>query len=118
MKDSNMKKLIAIALAASMLITTTPAFADHRDRDRGRIDQPRRGGGGCGWLCGAIIGGVVVGALSSRDRNRNLDYDQYRDYDNRYYPPDVRRDERYCVREQIVEWYRGERYIYWQTTCN
>lgn len=118
-----MKKFIAIVLAASMLITT-PAFAEHRKRDRDHSQQERRKGG-CGWLCGAIIGGVVVGALSSRDRNRNPDFDQYRDYDNRYYPydnryypPDVRRGDRYCVREQITEWYRGERYIYWQTTCN
>jgi hypothetical protein len=111
-----MKKLIAFALAASMLITT-PAFADHRNRDRDQVQQERRRGG-CGWLCGAIIGGVVVGALSSRDRNRNPDFDQYRDWDNRYYPPDVRRGDRYCVREQVTEWYRGERYIYWQTTCN
>ena len=120
-----MKKLIAFALAASMLITT-PAFAQNNDfndrrdrRDRGEWrDQNQRRGGGCGWLCGAIIGGVEVGALSSRDRNRNPDFDQYRDWDNRYYPPDVRRGDRYCVREQITEWYRGERYIYWQTTCN
>lgn len=106
-----MKKLIASALAASMLIST-PAFAEHRDRGRDRSQQEHRRGSGCGWLCGAIIGGIVVGALSSEDRDRR-DRD-----DNRYYPPDTRYDRRYCVREQVVEWYRGERYIYWQTTCN
>ena len=110
-----MKKLIASALAASVLVAS-PAFADHRG-DRNQVQQERRRGG-CGWLCGAIIGGVVVGALSSRDRDRNSDYDQYRDYDNRYYPPDYRYDRRYCVREQITEWYRGERYVYWETRCN
>ena len=111
-----MKKLIASALAASMLITT-PAFAEHRWRDRDHVQRDRRGGGGCGWLCGAIIGGVVVGVLSS-DRRERREQERMRELDNRYYPPDHRRDERYCVREQIVEWHRGERYIYWQTTCN
>ena len=109
-----MKKLIASALAASMLIST-PAFAEHRDRgkDRDYSQHERRRGSGCGWLCGAIIGGIVVGALSSEDRDR-----RDRDYDNRYYPPDNRYDRRYCVREQVTEWYRGERYIYWETRCN
>lgn len=113
-----MKKLIASALAASMLIST-PAFAEHQDRDHSgwskkehRHDNPRKRNG-CGWLCGAIIGGIVVGAISSEDR----DY-RDRDYDNRYYPPDYRYDRRYCVREQVTEWYRGERYIYWETRCN
>jgi hypothetical protein len=116
MKDSNMKKLIASALVASMLITT-PAFAEHRKRDRDHSQQERRKGG-CGWLCGAIIGGVVVvGALSSNRKERR-ERDQEQEYDNRYYPPDHRIDKRYCVREQIVEWHRGERYVYWQTTCN
>jgi hypothetical protein len=113
MKGSNMKKFIASALVASMLITT-PAFAEHRKRDRDHSQQERRKGG-CGWLCGAIIGGVVVGALSSDRRERR---EREQEYDNRYYPPDYRYDTRYCVREQIVEWRRGERYIYWQTTCN
>ena len=111
-----MKKLIALALAASMIFSA-PAFAQNYDRDDRRDwrdrrewrDQNQRRGGGCGWLCGAIIGGVVVGALSNRRDNRD---------DNRYYPPNSRYDERYCVREQIVEWRYGERYIYWQTTCN
>jgi hypothetical protein len=111
MRSFNMKKLIAAALAASMLITT-PAFAEHRSRDRDYSHQERRKGG-CGWLCGAIIGGVVVGALSSDRRER-----REREYDNRYYPPDHRIDRRYCVREQITEWYRGERYVYWETRCN
>jgi hypothetical protein len=57
-----MKKLIASAIAASMLITTTPAFADHRDRDRGRIDQPRRGAGsGIQWGQQLIKDGVAAG---------------------------------------------------------
>lgn len=109
-----MKKIFASILAASMLIST-PAMAGHRDGNH----YEKRSGNKCGWLCGAIIGGVVVGALSSSERReRNYDYDSYRDYDNRYYPPDYRYDRRYCVREQIVEWRYGERYIYWQTTCN
>jgi hypothetical protein len=107
-----MKKLIATALAASMLITS-PAFAEHRKRDRDHTQQERRKSG-CGWLCGAIIGGVAVAVLSSSERERNQ---EPRD-DNRYYPPDYRYDRRYCVREQITEWYRGERYVYWETRCN
>jgi hypothetical protein len=111
-----MKKLIATVLAASMLITS-PAFAEHR-RDRDHTQQERRKSG-CGWLCGAIIGGIVVGALASKERvpeeDRNQDYE--RD-DNRYYPPDYRYDRRYCVREQITEWRYGRRYVYWETRCN
>lgn len=109
-----MKKLIAAMIAGSMLITA-PALAQNNDRNDRREwrDQNQRRGGGCGWLCGAIIGGVVIGALSSNRRDNR----DFRD-DNRYYPPDIRYDERYCVREQIVEWRFGERYIYWQTTCN
>jgi hypothetical protein len=107
-----MKKLIVAALAASMLITS-PAFAEHRKRDRDHTQQERRKSG-CGWLCGAIIGGVAVAVLSSSERERNQ---EPRD-DNRYYPPDYRYDRRYCVREQITEWYRGERYVYWETRCN
>ena len=105
-----MKKILASLIAVSML--ATPAMAGHRDR--GGEHRERRGGG-CGWLCGAIIGGVVVGALSS-NREERSGYE--REYDNRYYPPDYRYDRRYCVREQIVEWRYGERYVYWQTTCN
>jgi hypothetical protein len=115
-----MKKLIATALAASMLITS-PAFAEHRKRDRDHTQQERRKSG-CGWLCGAIIGGVVVGALSSGNRDRERNRERERDYEPyneiRYYPPDYRYDRRYCVREQITEWYRGERYVYWETRCN
>jgi Ni/Co efflux regulator RcnB len=115
MKGSNMKRLITSLVIGSMLIST-PALAQNYDRQDRREwrDRNERRGNGCGWLCGAIIGGVVVGALSSnnRDRERN------RQFDNRYYPPDYRIDRRHCVREQVTEWYRGERYVYWQTTCN
>jgi predicted nucleic acid-binding protein len=112
-----MKKLIAAALAASMLITS-PAFAEHRKRDRDHSQQERRKSG-CGWLCGAIIGGVVVGVLSSDNNRQHREREREQDYrDNRYYPPDYRYDRRYCVREQITEWHRGERYVYWETRCN
>lgn len=94
----------------------TPAMAEHRNRDRDGYSHGEKRRGGCGWLCGAIIGGVVVGALSSSERRDRYEYEY--EYDNRYYPPDYRYDRRYCVREQIVEWRRGERYIYWQTICN
>lgn len=110
-----MKKILSGLIAVSLL--TTPAMArDHRGHDRQERHEKREKRSGCGWLCGAIIGGVVVGALSSNSREDRERTD--RDYDNRYYPPNSRYDERYCVREQIVEWRRGERYIYWQTTCN
>ena len=112
-----MKKILTLAIVSSMLISA-PALAQNNDRNdrREQRDQNQRRGGGCGWLCGAIIGGIVVGALSSdnRDQGRNRNP---RD-DNRYYPPDYRYDRRYCVREQITEWYRGERYVYWETRCN
>lgn len=104
-----MKKILTALLAVSMI--ATPAMAGHRDRGNG--EHRERRGGGCGWLCGALIGGVVVGALSSSRQE-----EREREYDNRYYPPNYRYDQRYCVREQIVEWRYGERYVYWQTTCN
>lgn len=104
-----MKKII-FALAAASLIAT-PAAAGHRDHGK-----HERRGNGCGWLCGAIIGGIVVGAISSSKEEERKRYE--REYDNRYYPPNYRYDQRYCVREQIVEWHYGERYVYWQTTCN
>lgn len=105
-----MKKILTGLIALSMI--SSPALARGRDHNRDRPRAERHEGGGCGWLCGAILGAIVVGvASSSRDDRRERD-------DNRYYPPDSRYDERYCVREQIVEWRNGERYIYWQTTCN
>ena len=117
-----MKKLITLAIVSSMLISA-PALAQNNDRNdrREQRDQNQRRGGGCGWLCGAIIGGIVVGVLSS-DNNRERRgsaREQEQDYnDTRYYPPDYRYDRRYCVREQITEWRYGRRYVYWETTCN
>ena len=111
-----MKKLITFALVSSMLIST-PVLARNYDRTEHREHKQERRKSGCGWLCGAIIGGIVVGALSSKQREPEEDRNQ--DYrDNRYYPPDYRYDRRYCVREQITEWHRGERYVYWETRCN
>jgi hypothetical protein len=114
MKGSNMKKLITFAIVSSMLIST-PVLARNYDRTEHREHKQKRKSG-CGWLCGAIIGGVVVGALSSSNRYQETNQEP-RD-DNRYYPPNYRYDRRYCVREQITEWRYGERYVYWQTTCN
>ena len=108
-----MKKIVASIIIASLMASTPSIARDYNDNHREYNQKRHKKKSGCGWLCGAIIGGVVVGALTSRDR----DY-RDRDYDNRYYPPDYRYDSRYCVREQITEWYRGERYVYWETRCN
>ncbi len=106
-----MKKIITSLIVASMLVSSPALARDHRDNNHKEYSQHKRNKkNGCGWLCGAIIGGIVVGAITSNDRD-------YRD-DNRYYPPDYRYDRRYCVREQITEWHRGERYVYWETRCN
>ena len=116
-----MKKLIASLVIGSLLISTPAIARDYGQKDRKEWrhhNKKQERKGGCGWLCGVIIGGVVVGALSSKDRERSPDYDRQRDYDNRYYPPNYHYDRRYCVREQITEWRYGERYVYWQTTCN
>jgi hypothetical protein len=115
MKGSSMKKLIAALVTGSMLIST-PVLARDHDRYERKEWREKKRSNGCGWLCGAIIGGVVVGALSSSDRDRERRRD--REYDNDYYPPNHRVDRRYCVREKVIERYRGERYVYWQTTCN
>jgi hypothetical protein len=119
MKGSNMKKILTTIVTASMLISV-PAYAERRQdgsRDRDHSQQERRKGKGCGWLCGAILGGIVVGVLASKERMP--EEDNYQDYnDTRYYPPDYRYDRRYCVREQITEWRYGRRYVYWETTCN
>lgn len=107
-----MKKFIVSMIAGSMLIATPAIAGENRDRSyREYNHRDRDRNTGCGWLCGAIIGGIVVGTIASQDRRD-------REYDNRYYPPDYRYDRRYCVREQVTEWYRGERYVYWQTRCN
>lgn len=110
-----MKKILAGLIAVSMI--ATPAMARHRnhDQDNRRYEHKENRRGGCGWLCGAIIGGLIVGTISSDRRNES---ENARDYDDRYYPPNYRYDTRYCVREQIVEYRYGQRYIYWQTTCN
>ena len=64
----------------------------------------------------------VVGALSSGNRDRERDRERERDYEPYneigYYPPDYRYERRYCVREQITEWYRCKRYVSWETRFN
>lgn len=117
MKVTNMKKGIVSLIIASMLIST-PAMARDRDHREYEYHQQHRKKSGCGWFCKAVIGGVVVGAIASTDNRRQERDDGYYLPDNRYYPPEVRYDRRYCVREQIVEWRYGERYVYWQIRCN
>ena len=107
-----MKKIIT-SLAVISMLTAIPAEARHRDYGT-EHQKERKRKNGCGWLCGAIIGGLVVGAISSSDRKDR----ESREHDNEYYPPDNRYDRRYCVREQITEWHHGERYVYWETRCN
>jgi Ni/Co efflux regulator RcnB len=118
-----MKKILMSLIVSALLVT--PAMAQQgRDRhdNSDRYNQSRQNDNhrhnnkrsGCGWLCGAIIGGVVIATILPR-QNRQPAED--RD-DNRYYPPNYRYDSRDCVREQIVEWRGNERYVYWQTICN
>jgi len=56
-----MKKFIAIAAALSMI--ASPALAERRGEHHVRGYENH--GHGCGLLCGLIIGGAVVGVLSS-----------------------------------------------------
>lgn len=95
-----MKNFISIAVALSMI--ATPAIAGGREGNRGAGHEHRehrggeRHGSGCGWLCGAIIGGVVVGALSSR--SQRVDNSTYE-----YAPP----PQQYVCQNEYVRDYNG-----------
>lgn len=96
-----MKKLVTVFAALSMI--ATPALAD--GRHGGEYREHR--GSGCGWLCGAIIGGVVVGAIASGSKNRDRREDSY-SYDERRY--EQRRWQYVC--QDIVKYdYYGNPYV-------
>jgi len=89
---TQMRKTLAILLAATTLISATSANAQWRDR---RYEGPRPGyhsGGGGNWVApligGLIIGGIVGGAIANQPR-----YD-----DENYYHTE-------CRREQVFDRY-------------
>lgn len=114
-------KKILLSLAAFTMIST-PIVAEARDRDHWAERHHRdRRGVSTGEALAISLGAVILGSIVSDSRDRRYRDDRYRDdyrYRNEYIPPDHRYDRRYCVREQITEWYRGERYVYWETRCN
>lgn len=121
------KKILFALATASMVMAPVAAQADDRydrrhrvensrDYERHRRHRDRRGGINTGEAVAIGLGAIILGSMISDSKNR--DRDQYRRYDNEYIPPDNRYDRRYCVREQITEWYRGERYVFWETRCN
>jgi hypothetical protein len=100
-----MKKFLTTLAAVAVLATPVAAEARHKDKDRG--DK-------VGNFIGGLIVGAVVGiAVSSADRNKRDDtYNdrRYRDYDD--YRP-----RRVCFEEQIVEYHRGRKYVYYEYRC-
>ena len=75
------KALVGTIAAGAMAISSaTPAFAEHRDRDRGGISAGD-------VIAGAlVIGGIaaIASAASRNDRDRDYRYGDYRDGDYRY----------------------------------
>lgn len=96
-----MKKFI-IALAA-LSMTATPAFAEHR---RGYEYREHRSGTKCGWLCGAIIGGVVVSAITKEQRRNERVYEREVIVRDTYYPP-VRPQTQVCYDVIAYDYYNN-----------
>lgn len=98
-----MKKIVTAIVAASLL--ASPAMAHRRHHGGGNNDL-------LAGAIGAIIGGVVVGAIQNRDRPR------YDDYDGRgiYVPAPYPVPERYqrCMVEQRSDPYGN---IYYTQQC-
>ena len=93
-----MKKLIAAISALSLI--ATPADAHPRGERHGGYERSERHGGGCGVLCGVILGGVVVGAIASSSRRDRAYQDSYE-----YTPPE--RQYQYVCQNEYMRDYNG-----------
>lgn len=117
-----MKKIVTALAALSMLATPIVAEAGdgnhRRDSHSSRQDRHRDRGIKTGEAIAIGLGAIILGSIvnsSNGDRNYYR-YDEdtynyrYRDRDRRY--------RRVCFEEQVVEWHRGRRYIYYIPRCH
>ena len=117
MTITTMIKRLFLALATIGMVTAPIAASAndrHRDHDRRIEYRERRGGINTGEAIAIGLGAIILGSAISNSNRR----DRRGWRNNEYVPPNHRYDTRYCVREQIVEWHRGERYVFWETRCN
>lgn len=107
-----MKKILTALLAATLVVS--PVAAQHRhDRDgynrhqssRHYEHRERRRDKNGNLILGIIIGGIAGAVIADRNRYERDD----RDY---------RHSRHYCTTEQVVEYHRGRKYVYYVERCN
>lgn len=107
-----MKKILTAFIAAVLVVSPAAAHNNRHDRDgyshqhnqSHRQHEGRRDRNG-NLILGIIIGGIAGAVLSDKSR-----YDR----DDR----DYRRSRYYCTTEQVVEYFRGQKYVYDVQKCN
>ena len=108
-----MKKILTALIAAALVVSPAAAHNNRYDRDgynrhqhsqNHRQHEGRRDRNG-NLILGIIIGGIAGAVLSSKPRYERDD----RDY---------RRSRYYCTTEQVVEYFRGQQYVYDVQKCN
>lgn len=101
-----MRKFLTAMAAIAMVATPATAEARHKDNRRGdKVEN---------FIGGLIVGVVVGAAVSSAERDRQRREDEY--YEPRY-RDDNYRHRRVCFEEQIVEYHRGRKYVYYEYRC-
>lgn len=107
-----MKKILTALIAAALVVSPVAAHKNKHDRDEynHQHSQNHRHHEDCrdkngNLILGIIIGGIAGTVLSSKPRYERDD----RDYRHSRY---------YCTTEQVVEYFRGQRYVYDVQRCN